>query len=173
MTSENPERRNGEPISENLLDIRSAGERQAVVLLADAEAQIRNMVGLLLKQDGYLVLLAADGRQGLSVSRQYSGPIDLLITDFNMPRLNGTDLCAHLLEERPGIKVLVMSGAYPAEIARQNANVPFLAKPFDGPTLKARVREILATPLTCRRVRQAQTRPIRILRFKFMLGGPS
>ena len=48
--------------------------------------------------------------------RQYPGPIDLVITDLQMPRLNGTDLAAHLLEERPGIKVLVMSGVEMSEI---------------------------------------------------------
>jgi DNA-binding response OmpR family regulator len=61
--------------------------------------------------------------------------------------MNGTDLCAHLLEERPGIKVLVMSGADMNEIVSQNANLPFLPKPFDGETLKARVRAILAAPV--------------------------
>jgi len=64
-----------------------------------------------------------------------------------MPRLNGTDLCAHLLEERPGIKVLVMSGEDMSEIVSQNVNLPFLPKPFDGKTLKARVRSILAAPI--------------------------
>jgi len=62
----------------------------------------------------------------------------------DMPRLNGTDLCARLMEERPGIRVLVMSGAEMSEIVSQNVNLPFLPKPFDGETLKARVREILA-----------------------------
>ena len=75
------------------------------------------------------------------------GNIDLLITDVKMPRMNGTDLCAHLLEERPGIKVLVMSGADMNEIVSQNVNLPFLPKPFDGQTLKARVREILTAPV--------------------------
>ena len=63
-----------------------------------------------------------------------------------MPRLNGTDLCGHLLEERPGIKLLVMSGADMSEVARQSINVPFLYKPFDGETLRAQVRTILAAP---------------------------
>jgi DNA-binding NarL/FixJ family response regulator len=61
-----------------------------------------------------------------------------------MPRLNGTDLCAHLLEERPGIRVLVMSGSDMSEIIRQNVNLLFLPKPFDGESLKAKVRAILA-----------------------------
>jgi len=64
-----------------------------------------------------------------------------------MPRLNGTDLCAHLLEERPEIRVLVMSAADMSKIVSQNANLPFLPKPFDGRTLRARVRSILAAPV--------------------------
>jgi len=123
------------------------GSRQSVILVADDEALIRNLVTLLLQQDGYFVLSAADGHEGLELSRQYPGAIDLLITDVEMPRLNGTDLCAHLLEDRPGIKVLVMSGADMAHIVSQNAHLPFLPKPFDGETLKARVRAILAAPI--------------------------
>ena len=61
--------------------------------------------------------------------------------------MNGTDLCGHLMEERPGLKVLVMSGKDISEIVRQNANMPFLPKPFVGETLKARVRAILAPPV--------------------------
>ena len=123
------------------------GADQSVILVADDEALTRNLVTLLMQQDGYFVLSAADGHEGLDLSRQYPGTIDLVITDVQMPRLNGTDLCAHLLEERPGIKVLVMSSADMKEIVSQNANLPFLPKPFDGKTLKARVRSILAAPI--------------------------
>ena len=80
------------------------------------------------------------------LSRGYPGAIDLLITDWQMPRINGTDLCSHLLEERPGIKVLVMTGADMSEIVDQNINLPFLPKPFDGETLKERVWTLLAAP---------------------------
>jgi DNA-binding response OmpR family regulator len=100
-----------------------------------------------MQREGHLVLSAADGQEGLELSRQYPGTIDLLITDVKMPRLNGTDLCSHLLEERPGIKVLVMSGSDMSEIIRQNVNMLFLPKPFDGEALKANVRAILAPPV--------------------------
>jgi len=123
------------------------GADQSVILVADDEALTRNLVTLLMQQDGYFVLSAADGHEGLDLSRQYPGTIDLVITDVQMPRLNGTDLCAHLLEERPGIKVLVMSGEDMSEIVSQNVNLPFLPKPFDGKTLKASVRSILAAPI--------------------------
>ena len=129
-----------------LPDLRSLGVHQPVILVADDEALIRNLVTLLLQHEGYFVLSAADGHEGLELSRKYPGPIDLVITDVQMPRLNGTDLCALLIKERPGIRVLVMSGADMHEIVSQNANMPFLPKPFDGETLKASVRAILDQP---------------------------
>ena len=119
---------------------RSKGERQPVILVADDEVMIRDLVTVLMQQDGYYVLSAADGREGLELSHQYLGSIDLLITDVQMPRLSGTDLSAQLAKERPGIKVLMMSGADMTEIVRQNATLQFLPKPFDGQTLRARVR---------------------------------
>jgi DNA-binding response OmpR family regulator len=131
----------------DLPDLRSSGAHQSVILVADDEVLIRNLVTLLLQRDGHLVLSAANGHEGLELSRKYPGPIELVITDARMPRMNGTDLCAHLLQERPGIKVLVMSGADMGEIVSQNVNLPFLPKPFDGKTLMARVRALLAAPV--------------------------
>jgi DNA-binding response OmpR family regulator len=99
------------------------------------------------------VISAADGRERLELSRKYPGVIDLLISDINMPRMNGANLCGHLVEERPGLKMLVMSGAHMSEIVSQHANLPFLPKPFDGQTLIARVRAILgahSSPCECR-----------------------
>ena len=147
MTPEHPDRPKGlgantHPVA--LPDLRSLGVHQSVILVADDEPLIRNLVTLLMQHEGYFVISAADGHEGLELSRKYPGTIDLVITDFEMPRMNGTDLCGHLVEERPGIKVLVMSGKDISEIVRHNANLPFLPKPFDGQTLKARVRAILA-----------------------------
>jgi DNA-binding response OmpR family regulator len=148
MNPEDPSTEKGdglEPV--DLPDLRPPGARHSVILVADDNALIRNLVTLLMQQDGHFVLSAADGHEGLDLSRQYPGPIDLVITDLEMPRLNGADLCAHLLEERPGIKALVMSGADMREIVSQNVNLPFLPKPFDGQTIRARVRAILAAPV--------------------------
>ena len=131
----------------HLPDPRSLGVNQPVILVADDEVLIRNLVTLLLQGEGYAVLSASDGQEALELSRKYPGTIDLVITDVEMPRLNGMDLCAHLLEERPGIKAIVMSGADMSEITRQNINLPFLPKPFDGEALLARVRTILGAPV--------------------------
>lgn len=127
-------------------DVGHVGVPRPVILVADDEVMIRNLVTILMQTEGYFVLAAADGHEGLELSRKYPGTIELVITDMQMPKLNGADLCAHLLEERPGIKVLVMSGADIGEIVSQNINLPFLPKPFDGKTLIARVRAILSAP---------------------------
>jgi DNA-binding response OmpR family regulator len=137
--SENPENR--------LSDLRFSGVHQPIILVADDEVMIRNLVTLLLQEEKYIVLSASDGQEGLELSRRYPGTIDLVITDVEMPRLNGMNLCAHLLEERPGIKVIIMSGTDMGEIVRQNVNLPFLPKPFDGEALLARVRAILGVPV--------------------------
>ena len=118
-------------------------QHQPVILVADDEVMIRNLVTLLLQAHGYGVLSASDGQEALELSRKYPGTIELVITDVEMPRLNGMDLRARLLEERPGIRVIVMSGKEAGDILSQNVNLPFLPKPFDGQALLARVGEIL------------------------------
>jgi DNA-binding response OmpR family regulator len=125
-------------------EFRSIGMHRPVILVADDEVLIRNLVALLMRAEGYDVLSAADGDEGLELSRKYPGTIDLVITDEDMPRMNGTTLCGNLLEERPGIKILVMSGMDISEIVDQNVDLPFLPKPFDGQMLKTRVRALLA-----------------------------
>jgi DNA-binding response OmpR family regulator len=130
-----------------LPDIRSLGVERPIIIVADDEVLVRNIVTLLLQGQGYIVLTASDGQEGLELSRKYPGTIDLVITDVEMPRLNGMDLVTHLQEERPGIKVLVMSGSDMKEIVSRNVNLPFLPKPFDGETLLSRVRALIGAPV--------------------------
>ncbi len=130
-----------------LPDPRTLGVDRPIILVADDEVMIRNLVTLLLQEHGYIVLSASDGQEGLELSRKYPGPIDLVITDVEMPRLNGMNLIAHLHEERPGIRSIVMSGSDMNEIISQNVNLQFLPKPFDGEALLGRVKAILGAPV--------------------------
>ena len=148
MTPEHPGKVNGEGTTHtvDLPHFQSPVGCHSVILVADDDALIRNLVTLLMLQDGHFVLSAADGHEGLEISRQDPGSIDLVITDVKMPRMNGTDLCALLLEERPGIKVLVMSGTDMKGNCQPKCQLAIPTKPFDGETLKAKVRTILAAP---------------------------
>ncbi len=124
--------------------LRRSNSRPRVILVADDNALFRKLLCRLMRNEGHLVLAAADGQEGLELSRQYSGSIDLVITDMLMPRLNGAGLCARLSEERFGIKTLVITGAELTEIVSELAGLSFLPKPVDSDILRARVRELLA-----------------------------
>jgi DNA-binding response OmpR family regulator len=126
------------------LDKQSWEVQQSVILVADDDAMSRNLVTSLMQRDGHVVLSAANAQQGLELSRGYPGSIDLVITEMRMARLNGTDLCARLLKERPGIKALVMSSSSTSVIVGHNANFTILPEPSDGHILRAIVRAILA-----------------------------
>lgn len=110
-----------------LPDLRSLGLYQPVILVADDDPLIRNLVTFLLQHDGYFVMSAADGHEGLHLSRIYQGVIDLLITDMEMPRMNGTDLRGHLMvgEATPDPKV------EPWKEASQAVLVEFLRTDLD------------------------------------------
>jgi len=145
MKSQNPGKRegNGSNRETGLLDLRTAEARQSVILVADDDVTSRNLVTGLLQLDGHSVLCASDGHEGLELSRQYPGSIDLLITGVQMSQLNGTELCNHLFQERPGIKAMFVASEKINASVNQDANVPLLTKPIDGPALIAKVRAIL------------------------------
>jgi DNA-binding NtrC family response regulator len=121
----------------------SAGAHQAVILVVDDEVVIRDLMTIILQGQGWAVLSASDGREALELSRTYRGTIDLVISDLDMPRINGTDLCARLLAERPKIRAIVMSGTEMGRNAIRNTSLPFLRKPFLGDSLIDKVRETL------------------------------
>ncbi|HEY2018225.1 MAG TPA: response regulator [Bryobacteraceae bacterium] len=114
-----------------------------VILVAEDEVMIRNIIRHLLEAEGHEVLAAADGEEALTLSRQYTGTIDLLITDVVMPRVDGLSLIRQILEERPNLRILVMSGRPTGEIKSSSINFPFLRKPFLPAVFREKVREVL------------------------------
>ena len=114
---------------------------QSVVLIVDDDANIRNFLSLMIQQKGYSLLIANDGQEALALSRTYPGDIDLLVSDVQMPRMNGLDLAGHVLDERPRTRVLMMSGLEPDTLA-----LPFLRKPFLPDELWRKLAEVFAEP---------------------------
>ena len=116
------------------------------ILLAEDEPALRMLVQEVLGRAGYRVLAAEDGEEALAVSRGHGGTVDLLVTDIVMPNLGGRELAARLLAERPGVRVLFMSG-YPNDARGfgefAGATGDLLRKPFSLRELVERVREAL------------------------------
>lgn len=94
-----------------------------VILVAEDEMMIRNIVRHMMESEGHEVLTAADGAEALELSRNYTGTIDLLITDVVMPRLDGLSLIQRILEERPNLRILVMSGRPSPELGLRSIGV--------------------------------------------------
>ncbi|HEX9102464.1 MAG TPA: ATP-binding protein, partial [Polyangia bacterium] len=111
------------------------------ILLAEDDESVREYVSLVLGRLGYRVLEAHDGAEALGIAERFDGPIDLLLSDVVMPRMDGVELARRLAGSRPRIRVMHMSG-YPGD-ARAGGSAPFLAKPFDRDVLARRVRNIL------------------------------
>jgi CheY-like chemotaxis protein len=84
--------------------------RETVILLAEDDAAVRNLVALMLSKEGYVVLAANDGQEALDICRQCKDSIHLLLTDVTMPRMAGVELAEQVQKKRSEIKILIMSG---------------------------------------------------------------
>jgi len=119
------------------------------ILLVDDEDSVRTLIRILLKSCGYNVLEAVSSEDAIRVADHYKGPIDLLITDVVLPRINGKALVNHLVSMQPAMKVLLISGYSNdrlAEFACDSTNFAFLQKPFKCDILGDLVRRLLDTP---------------------------
>jgi len=70
------------------------------VLVVDDDCSIRQLVGAILESNGFTVLLAQDGLEALELSRKHPQPIDILLSDIEMPRMDGFALSRILGKER-------------------------------------------------------------------------
>ena len=116
------------------------------ILLVEDETEVRELAREALRRGGYAVLEASDGANALRVAESFTGLIHLLLTDVVMPKLGGPDLAARLLEMRPGLRVLYMSG-YSEFISAGHGEIGpltyFLQKPFSLESLGRKVRDVL------------------------------
>ncbi len=116
------------------------------VLLLEDEPALRELVQQWLVGLGYVVLEAQGGVEALEISKNYNGPIHLLLTDVVMPGMSGRDLAERIVPSRPEMKVLYISGYTNDAIVRHGVLQPgvvFLQKPFTRQSLANKVRETL------------------------------
>jgi CheY-like chemotaxis protein len=115
-----------------------------VILVVDDEERIRNVIGDLLMEGGYEVILAGSGDEAFEILAKVSH-VDLIVTDVRMPgTINGFDLIERALACRPEMRTIVMSG-YPGQDAHRVALADrFLQKPFTLGSFQKEVKTLLA-----------------------------
>ncbi|MFW6181038.1 MAG: response regulator, partial [Spirochaetota bacterium] len=118
------------------------------VLVVEDEDLVRMAAVSILEMYGYQVAGVKDGEEALALLRETDPPFDLLITDMVMPRVNGRELAARARKERPGLKVIYMSGFQEHILfsATAGEGSSFLEKPFSPRELARTVRRVLRGP---------------------------
>jgi two-component system, cell cycle sensor histidine kinase and response regulator CckA len=116
------------------------------ILLVEDEDSVRRLVREFLTGLGYRVLESAEPEAALALCARHRGSIDLLMTDFIMPQMNGSELAARIIAVHPETHVLYMSGYAQESPSKRGLDLRdsvFLSKPFTPRTLADRVREAL------------------------------
>lgn len=116
------------------------------VLLVEDDKMLLQLKTSMLEKCGYTVLPALTPGIALSLARQYTSPIHLLLTDVIMPEMNGKELSEKITALRTETRVIFMSGYTADIISRQGvieAGVHFLQKPVSLEALTSKVREVL------------------------------
>lgn len=117
-----------------------------VILVVEDEKLVLDLVQLTLETNGFRVLSASQPDKALALLEQENPAIDLLLTDVVMPGMNGRVLYEKIAADRPGLKVIYMSG-YTANAIMQRGifedGITFLQKPFSGTALIHQVLEVL------------------------------
>jgi two-component system, cell cycle sensor histidine kinase and response regulator CckA len=115
------------------------------VMLVEDEDGLRDLVKRLLQRHGYTVLAAADADEAQRLF-EANPSIDVLLTDVVMPGSSGPELTKRLIEQRPGLRVIYMSGYTEEAIVHHGVIKPgiaFLNKPFTSEALAEKVRDVL------------------------------
>lgn len=119
------------------------------IMVVEDQPGVLKLTVRLLEEAGYHVLACANGQDALALFDRHEGPIDLVLSDVIMPKMNGPEVVRRLREKRPELKVLFMSGYTDAPIldpSDPTRLAGFVRKPFQRYNLLRKVRSLLDQP---------------------------
>jgi DNA-binding NtrC family response regulator len=117
------------------------------VLVVDDEDDLREVIRRFLARRGFTALVAGGAQEALAICRGYPEEIHVLLTDLSMPEVPGPELARRLMEVRPGLRVVYVSGTSRDLAVAQgliDEDAAMLQKPFTSDALTAAVRAATA-----------------------------
>src|SRR6476659_6550374 len=129
-------------VTEKELEPVAADPRAARILVVDDEQSMRELLAIVLRREGYDVVLADNGHAAVEIIERE--PVDVLISDINMPDMSGVDVlraAKKLDQDILGIMITAFASTETAIEAMRLGACDYLSKPFDIDLLKMKVRE--------------------------------
>jgi DNA-binding response OmpR family regulator len=111
------------------------------IVIAEDDDMLRYCTVRLLKDHGYRIIEAQDGKHALELLEKCDDAVHLLITNYNMPHLNGVELAREMRKKNERLLVLMISGSTP-DLA-PNDDFEVLPKPYNEARLATTVRQLL------------------------------
>lgn len=116
------------------------------ILIVDDDEGIRVSLKMVLERDGYEVLVAERGAQGIEIVRQFPEDIETVISDFKMPGIDGLETLTEISRINPDIIRIILTGYATLDRAIETVNLGidgFLTKPFNNNEIRASIRGIV------------------------------
>jgi CheY-like chemotaxis protein len=126
----------------------SPATNEQVVLIIDDEALVRDAIVDILQMDGFTVIAASGGEEGLAQFRQYQAQIGVVVLDMKMPGMSGEETFQRLRQLDAAIKIILSSGYNESQISRDwhaQGITAFLQKPYDFTVFTETIRKALLT----------------------------
>src|ERR1700682_3696140 len=128
---------------------RASTERGAAgsILVIDDEEIVRNLATAVLRRQGFTVLVAKDGTEGVAVYRAYAQQIGVVVLDLTMPGVSGEETLRRLKDFCPDVRVVLSTGYNEVAVLQRFAGkglAGFLQKPYSAASLVAAVEDAVA-----------------------------
>ena len=121
------------------------------ILIADDEDSMRQLVARAIAMDGHEIVTAQDGAEALEILTREDGAFDLLLTDIQMPVMDGIALALSAARDFPGLTILLMTGFADQRERASNLNAlvhDVVTKPFSVADIRTAVADALAAKKT-------------------------
>lgn len=115
---------------------------EALCLVVDDEPAVRRLVTTVLDRAGFKTIEAENGTRALELIRNLGGAVDLLVSDIQMPNMDGITLARSIRAEFPAIRLILISGTFEPKDLR-DTSFDFVPKPFRPATLLKAIQKTM------------------------------